>query len=172
MDRSTLKSLSLASAVAMTLGIPLDSSAAGYLKIGDIKGESQNAEHKEWINVLSWGWGLSTADRGKTCVQDMQLSKNLDSASDDLAQSIPAGTIFPEAQLVLTTQNDTRQFDYQTYTMKNVRVTSYSSGGSGDDGTIPAESFSIAFDELMGSYVKPDGDGTEQTFVIPAGDCK
>ena len=171
MDLLKVKNLSLASAVAMALGIPLDSSAAGYLKIGDIKGESQTKSHKDWINVLSWGWGLSTGDKGKTCVQDMQLSKNLDSASDDLAQSMPAGTIFPEAQLVLTAQNgDGSELDYQTYTMKNVRVTSLSSSGS-DGGGIPGESISISFGELVATYTNPEV-GTAQTFIIPASDCK
>lgn len=171
MDRSTLKTLSLASAVAMTLGIPLDSSAAGYLKIGDIKGESQTKDHKEWINVLSWGWGLSTGDKGKTCVQDMQLTKYLDSATDDLAQSMPAGTIFPDAQLVLTAQSEAGSFEYSTYSMKNVKVTSLSSSGS-DGGDIPTENISISFGELVGTYIKPGGGGTRQTFIIPASDCK
>jgi len=171
MDRLTLKNLSLASAVAMALGIPLDSSAAGYLKIGDIKGEATDQDHKDWINVLSWSWGLSASDRGKTCVQDMQLSKILDSASGDLAQSIPAGTMFPEAQLALTAQYaGGSQFEYQTYTMKNVRVSSFNSSGS-DGGGIPGESISISFGELVGTYTNPE-DGTSQTFIIPASDCK
>jgi hypothetical protein len=31
----------------------LSANAAGYLKIGDIKGEATAEGHKEWINLLS-----------------------------------------------------------------------------------------------------------------------
>jgi type VI secretion system secreted protein Hcp len=30
-----------------------------FLKLGDIKGESKDAAHKEEIDVLSWSWGMS-----------------------------------------------------------------------------------------------------------------
>ena len=37
-----------------------------FAKIGDIKGESQDAKHKDEIEVLSWSWGVSnTAGRSR-----------------------------------------------------------------------------------------------------------
>ena len=30
-----------------------------FLKIGDIKGESNDAKHKDEIEVLSWSWGVT-----------------------------------------------------------------------------------------------------------------
>ena len=30
-----------------------------FIKIGDIKGESRDAKHKDEIDVLSWSWGMS-----------------------------------------------------------------------------------------------------------------
>ena len=172
-----VKNLSLASAVAMTLGIPLDSSAAVFVKIGDIKGEANTTtkEHKDWINVLSWSWGMSTGDRGKTCVQDINLMKMLDSATDDLAQSIPAGTVFPEAQLVITAIDpdvpiERAQYDKLVYDMKNVRLTSFSTSGS--DGGDTTESLSISFDELTGTYKKSSDAEAEPAFIIPGGQCK
>lgn len=33
--------------------------AAGYLKIGDIKGESTDSEHKDWIELQSFSFGTS-----------------------------------------------------------------------------------------------------------------
>ena len=155
MDTSKVKNLSIASAVAMALGIPLDTSAAGYLKIGDIKGEStETKEHKEWINILSWSWGMSAGDRGKTCVQDMSLLKKVDSASDDLARSIPAGTVFPLAELEITEGGGSaggEEYVKMRYVMRNVKLTSLQS--SGGDGGLGAESFSISFEELELSLI-------------------
>ena len=30
-----------------------------FAKIGDIKGESRDAKHKDEIEVLSWSWGVT-----------------------------------------------------------------------------------------------------------------
>ena len=30
-----------------------------FIKLGDIKGESQDKSHKDEIDVLAWSWGLS-----------------------------------------------------------------------------------------------------------------
>jgi type VI secretion system secreted protein Hcp len=172
MDTSKVRNLSLASAVAMALGIPLDSSAAGYLKMGDIKGESADADHKEWIDVLSWSWGMSEGDRGKTCVQDMTFEKEVDRATDDLAQSIPAATVFPSAELEITEVDVTtsgQSYLKTKYRMRNVRLTSLqSSGSNGGTGT---ESFSISFDEMEGTYWASDGSRPE-VFIIPGNSCK
>lgn len=175
MDTSKVKNLSLASAVAMALGIPLDSSAAGYLKIGDIKGESTEAkEHKEWINILSWSWGMSEGDRGKTCVQEMNLAKEVDSASDDLARSIPAGTVFPKAELEITESGGSAaegEYVKMRYVMTNVRLTSLQSSGGGSE--LGNESFSISFEELEGFYKKTATRGDEEpSFIIPGNECK
>jgi len=30
-----------------------------FLKLGDIKGESQDLAHRDEIDITNWGWGLS-----------------------------------------------------------------------------------------------------------------
>jgi type VI secretion system secreted protein Hcp len=30
-----------------------------FIKIGDLKGESQDQKHKDEIDLLSWSWGIS-----------------------------------------------------------------------------------------------------------------
>jgi len=30
-----------------------------FIKIDDVKGESQDTKHKEEIDVLAWSWGLT-----------------------------------------------------------------------------------------------------------------
>ena len=50
----------LATAAGLALAIAAaPAAAAGYLKLGDIKGESSDSKHKDWIDVESWSWGES-----------------------------------------------------------------------------------------------------------------
>ena len=37
--------------------------SAAYMKLGEIKGESVDAQHKEWIEVSSFSWGTSNSGR-------------------------------------------------------------------------------------------------------------
>ena len=39
---------------------PADAAFDMFIKIGDIKGESADKDHKDEIDVLAWSWGLST----------------------------------------------------------------------------------------------------------------
>ena len=61
-----------------------------FLKLGDIDGESQDAKHSKWIDVLSWSWGMSQSGTthggggsggGKVNVQDIVFSKYVDNSS-------------------------------------------------------------------------------------------
>ena len=79
MKRSGFKGLVAAGIVAAGLASSTSVVSASdiFLKIGDIKGESVDDKHKDWIEVLSWSWGTSTGT-GKTkrgtvapqCIQD------------------------------------------------------------------------------------------------------
>ena len=61
-------------------------------KQGLIKGESQDAQHKDEIEVVSWSWGMqakasaSAAARatGKATINELRIVKRVDSASTAL----------------------------------------------------------------------------------------
>ncbi len=70
--------------------------AAGYLKIGDIKGESQDRAHKQWIDVLSVsglpeasirekGSGMAT---GKRQHKPITIIKEIDKSTPLLAKAV------------------------------------------------------------------------------------
>ena len=61
-----------------------------FIKIGDIKGESTDAKHKDEIDVVAWHWGVnqsaaphvgSGAGAGKVTVRELTISKRIDIAS-------------------------------------------------------------------------------------------
>lgn len=81
-----------------------------FLKLDDIKGESQDSKHKDEIEVLSWNWGVSQggtahsgsgAGAGKVSVRDISLVKYVDKASPNLLKWCCSGKHFQKATLVV-----------------------------------------------------------------------
>jgi type VI secretion system secreted protein Hcp len=72
-----------------------------YLQLKDIKGEAEDKDHKDWIEILSWSHGFSQpaspirSSTGSTVERanhmDLSLTKYLDSATDDLLKACWSG---------------------------------------------------------------------------------
>src|SRR5690606_18311088 len=107
-----------------------------------IEGASDHSKHKGEVPVLAWSWGLSnTADLhsastgagGKAHVQDISLTKFVDSSSHALLQAAATGARIEEAWLYVTNATG-EQTDYVELPVSNgVMVTSVSTGGSGGE---------------------------------------
>ena len=61
-----------------------------FLKLDGVAGESKDKVHSKEIDILSWSWGMANsgsahvgwgAGSGKVNVQDVSLSKYIDSSS-------------------------------------------------------------------------------------------
>ena len=139
-----------------------------FIKIGDIKGESKDAKHKEEIDVLAWSWGMSNsgtahigggAGAGKVNVQDLSLTKYIDASSNALMQAACSGKHYPEAGLVVRKAGDT-PLEYIKITMNDLLITSVSTGGSGGEDRL-TENVTLNFAKFKYEYTpqKPDGSG-------------
>jgi type VI secretion system secreted protein Hcp len=139
-----------------------------FLKLGDIKGESQDRKHKEEIDVLAWSWGLSQSGTthmgagggaGKVNVNDLSLTKFVDKASPNLIQATCDGTHFKQALLTVRKAGKT-PLEYIKITMKEVLVASVSTGGSGGEDRL-TENITLNFAEFKIEYTpqKEDGSG-------------
>lgn len=80
-----------------------------YLQLGDIKGESQDDKHKNWVEVHNVTWGVtqpratavSTAGghtSGKAEVHEVSFDKLADIASPVLFQTCAMGKTLPKAK--------------------------------------------------------------------------
>lgn len=146
--------------------------AAGYLKIGDIKGESTDDGHKDWIELDSFSFGMSQpapshtgsggAAAGKVTFGDVVVVKELDKASPKLMQAVATGENHGMVELHLTKKTDDGSTTYMRWELKNVRVTSYSVSGSGDDAR-PTEQLSLNFEEIKVVYTSSKGTGDAAT---------
>ncbi|HXI52450.1 MAG TPA: type VI secretion system tube protein Hcp, partial [Candidatus Saccharimonadales bacterium] len=112
-----------------------------FIKIGDVDGESKDKTHLKSIDVLAWSWGLSNsgsahtgggAGAGKVNVQDISITKYVDSASPKLMLACCSGTHYPEALLTVRKAGGT-PVEYIKIKVEEVLITAVSTGGSGGE---------------------------------------
>jgi type VI secretion system secreted protein Hcp len=139
-----------------------------FLKLDDVKGESRDDKHKDEIDVLAWSWGMSQSGTthmgggggaGKVNVQDLSITKYLDKASPNLMLGSCTGKHYKEALLTVRKAGE-KPLEYLKITMKEVLVSSISTGGSGGEDRL-TESISLNFAEFKVEYAphKQDGSG-------------
>jgi type VI secretion system secreted protein Hcp len=140
-----------------------------FMKVGDVKGEAQDDKHKGEIDVLAWSWGISNSGTthsgggggaGKANVQDMSFTKYVDVSSPDLMLACCNGKHYPEAKLTVRKAGE-NPLEYLIVTMKDVLVTSISTGGS--------ESGDRITENVTLNFAKVNVDYTEQTSTGGAG---
>lgn len=143
-----------------------------FLKIGDIKGESQDDKHKEEIDVLAWSWGASQSGSthmgggggsGKANFQDVSVTKYIDKSSFKLLQSVSNGKHYPEALLTVRKAGE-KPLEYIKLTMKDVIITSISTGGSGGEDRL-TENVTLNFGKYEFEYVPQKNDGSADSPV-------
>jgi type VI secretion system secreted protein Hcp len=158
---------------------------AAYIKFDGVDGEAQDKDHKGWSDLLSFSQGLHqpgggstgpTRRRGDVILDDITAVKELDKASPKLAESMCKGKVYPKVEIHLTASfTDTGRVTYYAYELKNVLVTSYSIGGSGQAEDVPTEEFSINFEEIKVTYTECDNTGkkkgnVEYSWKVEAGE--
>jgi len=138
---------------------------AGYLKIGDIKGESTDDGHKDWINLLSVSNGInrpmgvgasgSTRHRSSASFGDIICVKEVDASTPKLQEAIADGTNFAKVEIHLCTSSEGgKRIPFLMWELKNCRVSSYSVSGATDGNSPPTESLSFNFEEIKVTYDK------------------
>lgn len=107
-----------------------------YLQLGDIKGESQDDKHKNWIEVHNVTWGVtqpratavSTAGghtSGKADVHEVVFDKLVDLASPVLFQACAAGKTLPKAKFeFFRADGDGSRVKYFEIELDNVMLSS------------------------------------------------
>ena len=112
-----------------------------FLKLDGIEGEAQDSVHKKEIDILAWSWGASQSGTthmgaggggGKANIQDISFTHYVDSASHMLLQRCFDGKHITEGKLVVRKAGGT-PLEYITIEMKDIMVTSVSTGGSGGE---------------------------------------
>jgi len=138
-----------------------------FLKLGDIKGESHDKTYKDWIDVLAWSFGGTQTGTmqmgggggtGKVNIQDLSVTKYVDTSSTNLYLKLCTGKHYDEAKLIVRKAGDT-PVEYVKVTMDDVIISSISTGGStGDERT--TENISLNFAKFKYEYTPQKEDGS------------
>ena len=145
-----------------------------FIKIGDIKGESTDKTHAGEIDVLSWSWGMSQSGTphtggggaGKVSVQDISVTKFFDSATPPVMLACCNGQHFKEARLTVR-KAGTKPLEYLKVIMKDVLVSSVSTGGNNSEDRL-TETITLNFADFKVEYSPQKADGSAGA-VIGAG---
>jgi type VI secretion system secreted protein Hcp len=144
-----------------------------FIKLEGIKGEAQDAKHKDDIDVLAWSWGLSQSGTthvgggggaGKVNVQDLSFTKYVDKASSNLMQQCCSGKHIPKVELFVRKAGNT-PLEYLTITLNHVLVSSVSTGGSGGEDRL-TENVTLNFSKFEVQYKAQKADGTGEPGVF------
>lgn len=138
-----------------------------FIKIGDIKGEAQDSDHKDEIDVLSWDWSMNQSGSshvgggggsGKVSVEDLTVEKYVDKATPNLMMACSNGSHYKDATLTVRKAGGKKPLEYIVVTMEDVLVTEVNTGGNSDDDRLK-ERVRLNFAKVKYDYQpqKPDG---------------
>ena len=158
---------------------------AAFAKYDGIDGESKDANHDKWIDVLSIDWGAhkpgggatgQSRRRGGAVVEDITLTIEYEKSSPTLQEKCLMGEIIPKLELELTSTYGGARATYLIYELTNVMVTSYQTNASGnDEAGPPTVVIGNNFEEIKVTYTKNDAKGkakgnVETSWKVEAGE--
>jgi type VI secretion system secreted protein Hcp len=142
-----------------------------YLKLTgpDLKGESTDKEHEQWIELTNFQHQMSqpsspTASTagghaaGRTEHGDLTVNKELDSSSPLLYQALSGGTTFRSAQIdFYRDAGDGKRIKYLEIQMKHVLISQILLRTG--PGVLPTESMALRYAAIQWKYQKQNIDG-------------
>src|SRR5260370_12086254 len=124
-----------------------------FIKIADVKGESDDDKQKDEIDVQLFSWGANNTGThshgggggsGKVQVPDFSFVKKIDKSSPVLFQKCCTGEHLKEALFVVRKAGG-NQLEYLKYKFTDVLISSVRPGGSHHGDEIPSEEISLNF---------------------------
>ena len=144
-----------------------------FLKVDSVQGDSIDRAHNQEIDILSWSWGAANSSSaqagggggaGKAKIEDLTITKIMDSSSPQLLGALATGKRFKSVVLSVRNQGP-RPVDYFTLTLNDVFIVAYSTGASTADNRV-TENFTFNFSSFAFSFLPLKADGTPKPPVV------
>jgi type VI secretion system secreted protein Hcp len=144
-----------------------------FLKLNGVDGESKDKAHTKEIDVLSWSWGMSNsgsahvgggAGSGKVSVQDLSVTKYIDSSSAKIMLSCCDGTHFDTALLTVRKAGGADPVEYVKINLQEVLITSVATGGEGGDDRL-TENVTLNFAKVKVEYLPQEAKGGKGNMI-------
>ena len=149
-----------------------------FAKLGDIKGEAGDTDHKEWIIIESMSSPIHRSipegakdqqrTRGETTLGDIVVVRQLDKSSTKLQEACANGTFFPQVEVHFCTTVKDKQEPYLKYLLKDVIVTSYGIHANASGDPQPSEEVTLGYTEVEWTYVVLDPKSGDTKGQVPA----
>ena len=110
-----------------------------FARIGTIKGESQDAKHKDEIDVLSWSWGVSQSGiaghgggggAGKASFHDFTFTHHVDKASPLVMKACATGQHISDATITVRKAGET-PVEYLKIKLTDILISGVQTAGHG-----------------------------------------
>lgn len=152
--------------------MPAQAAVDQFICLDGIEGETKDVRHPDCSDVLAWSWGVSQSGTthmgggggaGKASIQDISITKWVDSASAELIGSLTKGEHISTAEFYsYLTSGSCSGLCKSTYIkieFEDLIVSSVSTGGSGGEDRF-TENLSLNFSKYKYTYSKFKEDGT------------
>ena len=140
MERKGFIFVSLGIIVLISLAlVPSTGQAASFLKIDGIAGESRDAAHAGWIDVVSHRWltpvpSVRPGGTARGGAGSLVVTKKVNLASTMLSATASNKTMLPV--VVFSYPSQANPLEYMKVTLENVVIQSVTVGGSGGEDRI------------------------------------
>jgi type VI secretion system secreted protein Hcp len=139
-----------------------------FLKLEGVEGESQDAKHKNEIDLMSWSWGETQAGTfsegggggaGRVSMQDFNFVMKANKSSPKLLLACATGEHIKSAVLTCRKAGKEQQ-EYLQIKFTECLVSSFQTGGSGGSDIVPCDQISLNFAKIEYQYKEQKADGT------------
>lgn len=142
-----------------------------FLKIDGIPGESTDDKHKDWIEILSYNFGVSQAASAaaksataaavaqRADFQDVSITKYVDKASPKLLMACAKGETIKEVLIECCRAGGDKHV-YMNFKLEKVIISSVQLGGGG--GGEATEAVTFNYGKITQEYTPVDRDGKPQ----------
>ena len=142
-----------------------------YIQMPDIKGESAEQNHKDWVYVESVSLPIFRSiqggatgvgrSNGETSLGDICVVKTWDSSSPKLAAACANGKFLDEVLIHMCSTINEKNVTNLEIKLKDVIISGYSFHGSGSQDPVPSEEITLNYTEIEWTYKKFDTKGKE-----------
>lgn len=162
-----IKSLLLFALASVVFAASAQAGSDVFLHIDGVRGESQDQNHRDEIDVLGWSWTMSSSTEaptggggtaGSALVRDIKIRKYTDSATTDLVSMLLSGT--PAGRAVLTVRRRTPSIEFFKVEMEEVVVTRIAQGGERGEDDQQTETIALAFAKFCIEYTETEIDNS------------
>lgn len=140
------------------------------LQLAGVVGESSDVKHKEFIDLVSWSWGMmSPTDQStghayaKPRVDDFKIIKKADRSSPVLIQYLKENVLVKTGHLIVRKAGGADPLTYYEIEFKNMKVTSFKT--QAEDFEL-VETVTFAFETANFKYTPQSGTGAKGGGVV------